>query len=568
MTKALATSGPQSHGGITSISAVHQDALYCKGSPPNGRCATGSHLSHALRRGARLLTFNRSRHGATLPGWNVIMGQLSSATSADSLDQLDQLCDAFEQAWRSGTRPQLEMYLAQAPDVPGAKATWFEELLRLEAHYLTQSGQPLTAEAYTSRFPDQAAIITRVLTELGATDTRRGAVDATTIVTDRALALGGTCGQKPLATATKPASGSAPKPPRSAASPDDTEVSTASTAFALSAVANIPRGNTCNDNPDDHTLILDGPLASRLWGNGLSPPPDFEVIKLVGRGGLGVVFKARQTSLDRTVALKLVLKNDELVPEAVRRFCDEAQAAVALRHPNIVAVHEAGEHAGQPYLAMDYVEGSNLAQRTRNRPLQPDRAAECIEKIARAIDHAHSQDVLHLNLKPANVLLDTSGTPLVSDFGPAARFGVEPDSAATRSSAGMPYYAAPEQAPGQNAQVGPATDVYALGAILYELLTGRPPFQAATADDTWKQILSDSPVAPRQLNAKVPKDLETICLQCLARHPADRYATAGELADDLIRYSCGEPVKARRRGPLSKLWRWCTRRPCCTSLPH
>jgi len=492
------------------------------------------------------------------------MGQPPSASSVDSLDQLDQVCDAFEQAWRSGAPPQLEAYLAQAPAAPDAKATWFEELLRLEAHYLAQSGQPLAADAYKSRFPDQAAIVARVLAERGPADTNRGEVDASTIVTAGPFPLGGTSGNKQVVTETKPASGSVPRPPRSPVAPDDTDVSTASTAFALASAANLPRcskSSTCNDDPDDHTLIFDGPLASRLWGTGLSPPPDFEVIKLVGRGGLGVVFKARQTSLNRTVALKIVLKNDQRTSEAIRRFCDEAQVSVTLRHPNIVTVHEVGEHAGQAYVAMDYIEGNNLAQRHRNRPLQPDQAAECIEKIARAIDYAHSQGVLHLNLKPANVLLDTSGTPLVSDFGPVARMGDETSAASAASTAGMPNYAAPEQAPGQNAQPGPTADVYALGAILYELITGRPPFQAATAADTWKQILSETPVAPRQLNAIVPKDLETICLQCLGRHPGDRYATTGELADDLARYARGEPVKARRLGPLGKLWRWCTRRP-------
>ena len=502
------------------------------------------------------------------------MGQQPRVTSFESLHQLDHVCDAFEQAWRSGAAPpHLEEYLAQAPDSAPIKATWFEELLRLDVHYRLEAGESLTADAYIHRFSDQAAIVPKVLAEFApATSARRGGHDGSTIVTAGAYVQYASSGRGPVAPAPGQTARKAHRSASNTASLDDTDAPTPSTAFERATAAESwppgERPDQANqaDNADDHTIIIEGPLAEQLWGTAMPSLPDYQIIKLVGRGGMGVVFKARQIGLNRTVALKMILSGRLAGPEEIRRFRGEAQAAAALRHPNIVAIHEVGEHGGQHYFTMDYVEGCSLAQRIRHRPLPPDQAAQCVEQIARAIDYAHGQGILHRDLKPANVLLDATGTPLVTDFGLAKRMFDDQSLTATDQFLGTLYYAPPEQAQGHKEQIGPTADVYSLGAILYELLTGRPPFKAATFTDTWSQVLNDPPAAPRLLNAKVPKDLETICLKCLAKQPGDRYATAGELADDLARYSRGEPVKARRLGPLGKLWRWCKRKPGVAAL--
>ena len=490
------------------------------------------------------------------------MGHQPPTTSLENLNQLDHVCDAFEQAWRSGTSPpKLEDFLSQAPDSPAAQAVWLEELLRLDVHYRLETGESLAADSYVRRFPNQAAVVARVLGEcVRAAGSRTGGKDGSTIVTSGEHV-------PPPAERTN---GKTRRTSSSKSSLEDTDAPTPSTAFERATAAEaLPPANLAGewpDNTDDHTIIIDGPQAEQLWGTALPSLPDYKILKLVGRGGMGVVFKARQISLNRTVALKMILSGRLAGSEEIRRFRGEARAAAALRHPNIVAIHEVGEHAGQHYFTMDYVEGCSLAQRIRNRPMQPDQAAQCVEKIARAIDYAHGQGILHRDLKPANVLLDATGTPLVTDFGLAKRMFDDQSLTATDQFLGTLYYAPPEQAQGHKEQIGPTADVYSLGAILYELLTGRPPFKAATFSDTWSQVLNDPPAAPRLLNAKVPKDLETICLKCLAKQPADRYASAGELADDLARYSRGEPVKARRLGPLGKCWRWCKRKPGVAAL--
>jgi len=482
-------------------------------------------------------------------------------SSHDSLDRLDQVCDAFEQAWRSGTPPSLEAFLAQAPDAAAARGTWFEELLRLDVHYQQQTGHPVTANTYIRRFPDLKAIITRVLAGEGPGTGCPGPKQASTPPTTGGGASGRESRAKPPST-TSPRGSRRAQPAPTTASPDDTNISVANTALehrgnAKASGHKRPRQPTAP--PDDHTIILDRPATSRLWSAAFAPPPDFEIIKPLGRGTLGLVCKARQVSRDRIVALKLIPQTSQTDAAVTQRFREAAHAIATLRHPGIVAIHEVGEHAGQVYLVMDYFEGGNLAQHKRCGPLEPERAAATVQRLASALDYAHVQGLLHLNLKPTNVLLDESGTPLLSDFGLAAGANAQGSSITVEALPVVPSYAAPEQAPGRPTLVGPATDVHALGTILYELLTGCPPFQADTDADTWQQVLAELPTAPRQLNAKVPEALEAICLQCLAKHPADRYATAGELAEELARYARGEPIRMRRLGPLGKLWRWCTR---------
>jgi eukaryotic-like serine/threonine-protein kinase len=286
----------------------------------------------------------------------------------------------------------------------------------------------------------------------------------------------------------------------------------------------------------------------------VSEPPrvfgDFELIRELGRGGMGVVFEARQRSLNRTVALKMVLRG-ELASESDRtRFRAEAEAAARLVHPNIVQVYEFGAVAGQPYFAMQYVAGPTLARRLAEGPLPPREAASLVASIARAVDHAHKNGVLHRDLKPANVLLSTE--PKITDFGLAKIVDAASSLTQTGAIIGTPSYMAPEQARAEK-QLTPAADVYALGAILYECLTGRPPFQAASALDTLMLVLEQDVVPPRLLNPGVPRDLETVCLKCLEKTPSRRYPSAADLATDLESFANGERVAARPSGLISYL---------------
>jgi predicted Ser/Thr protein kinase len=270
---------------------------------------------------------------------------------------------------------------------------------------------------------------------------------------------------------------------------------------------------------------------------------DYELLAELGRGGMGVVFQARQVRLNRTVALKMALPGSA-GDEETARFRTEAEATAALRHPHIVRVHEVGEVDGQLFFSMDYVEGQSLAQRLAEGPLAGRTAAELMIPIAGAIAHAHAHHILHRDLKPGNILLDADGRPHVTDFGLAKRLDAQTGQTRTGALLGTPSYMAPEQARGQK-DLTPAVDVYGLGAILYEMLTGRPPFRAETSLDTLLQVLENEPAPPRLLNPKVGRDLEAICLKCLDKDPRRRYPDAQAVADDLARYLGGESIRAR-----------------------
>jgi tetratricopeptide (TPR) repeat protein len=314
--------------------------------------------------------------------------------------------------------------------------------------------------------------------------------------------------------------------------------------------------------------------AARQVGN-------YELLEEIGRGGMGVVYKARQAGLNRVVALKMILAGAHAGSQVRARFRKEAEAVARLQHANIVQVHEVGEHDGLPYLSMEYVDGGSLADLLESRRSQgvvglpPAEAVRLVEALARAVQYAHERGVIHRDLKPGNVLLAACGlasakpqaaVPKLTDFGLAKTLGAEGKSTRTGALLGTPRYMAPEQAGGAKGLVGPATDVYALGAILYELLTGRPPFEGTTVEETLELVRSAEPVPPGQLRPRLPRDLQTICLKCLAKEPSKRYGSARDLADDLERFAQGRPIRARPVGPLGRLGRWCRRKPALAGL--
>lgn len=289
---------------------------------------------------------------------------------------------------------------------------------------------------------------------------------------------------------------------------------------------------------------------------------DYDLLEEIARGGMGVVYKARQRNLDRLVAVKMILAGPLAGKEFVQRFRTEAAAAAVLQHPNIVAIHDVGVHEGRHYFSMDYVQGRNLAQLVNQQPLPAGKAAQYVQLIAEAVHYAHERGILHRDLKPSNVLIDSvTDQPRVTDFGLAKR--LDRDSGLTLSGQvlGSPNFMPPEQAGARRSKMGRSSDIYALGGIIYYLLTARPPFQADSLEQIIAQVLHAEPVAPRLLNPSIPRDLETITLKCLEKEPSRRYPTAQELADELSRVLRHEPIQARPVNVPEKLWRWCRRKP-------
>lgn len=402
-------------------------------------------------------------------------------------------------SWKQGQRIRLEEYLLRFPALMADEAAVID-LLDNEIGLREKDGEAPTEDEYLQRFPQLAQPIRRWFALRGS-------------VQHRSILIPGPGPEGPR----EEWPGS---PPGSAAGMD---------SFLAAAFQSISDSGVGPALPPPEVPVV----------------PGYEILNLLGHGGMGVVYKARQASLHRTVALKMILAGLHAAPEELTRFRIEAEAMARLHHDNIVQIYEIGELPGQgPYFALEFVEGGSLADHLGGKPMLPQQAAKLAERLARVMHIVHGHGIIHRDLKPGNILMTADGTPKITDFGLAKQ--LDTDSAHTRTGAlmGSPSYIAPEQASGKTRQISPATDVYSLGAILYEMLTGRPPFRSENVMKTLMQVMEQPPERPRLLQRQVDASLEAICLKCLEKAPKDRYASAEALADDLAAYLRGEAVLA------------------------
>jgi WD40 repeat protein len=445
--------------------------------------------------------------------------------------EAEQRIDDFEEAWQQGRQPAIEDYL---PSGEKERAEALIELAHVDLERRLKAGEGARVEQYLQRFPELApAALELIVAEYELRIEREPGLPITEYLNRFPQH-----GAELLA-----------------------RLGNASPAAEVETVAG---AGTHRDA--DHPGPTDNVVSLAI--------PGYDILEELGRGGMGIVYKAHQRKLGRLVALKVVAAGSAADVADRTRFRTEAEAVARLQHPNIVQVFEVGEYDGRPYCAMEFVAGGTLQQRLSAGPLPPRQATALLEELARGAHAAHRAGVVHRDLKPANVLLASpvvltpgeSLTPKITDFGLAKR--LDDDSGQTRSGTiiGTPSYMAPEQAAGQGKDVGPAADVYALGAILYECLTGRPPFKAALVLDTLEQVRSQEPVAPSRLQPKVPRDLETVCLKCLHKEPKRRYASAEALAEDLRRFRDGKPVQARPISTVERLAKWARRQPVVAAL--
>lgn len=428
--------------------------------------------------------------------------------------EVDRLCDQFEQKWSAGESPRIEDVLSRCSDEQSAEVL-FRELLMVEIEIRNRSTDQPSPDEYAERFPEKRDTIADVFRNISATAPTVNQLHA-----------------------------------------DET-----------------PNGRNAN------TATFLRPARTH------APPveiPGYTILGELGRGGMGVVYKARQDALNRVVALKTIRAGALASEEEVQRFLAEAESAAGLDHPNIVPIHEIGEHAGLHYFSMGYVDGPSLKERLADEVLAPRDAATLVHTLARAVQCAHEKGIVHRDLKPANVLMAAGGpqpgdrndapepalydSPRITDFGLAKNISTDSGMTATGQVLGTPSFMPPEQAMGDTARIGPQSDVYALGAILYAALTGRPPFQAANIIDTLKQVQEQAPVSPRQFNASLDRDLETICLKCLEKDIEKRYSSAAAVADELNRYLNGNPIVARPLSRVARVGRWCARNKLAAGL--
>lgn len=335
-------------------------------------------------------------------------------------------------------------------------------------------------------------------------------------------------------------------------------------------VVNDVFAETVADIPRNAASIEDTVALTQVKRGAAKPVEDFigqyELLAEIGRGGMGVVYKARHEALKRVVALKVIKSGEHAHPQEIARFEAEAEAVAQLNHPGIVTIYEVGREAGRNYFSMEFVEGESLSARIAKGPLEGRIAAELCAGVCDAVACAHENGIVHRDLKPANVLLDSRDQPRVTDFGLAKQLDADSEITATGQILGTPSYMPPEQARGDASQIGPLADVYSIGATLYAMLTGRPPFRSSSPMETIFQVLQGDLIFPRRLDAKIPIDLETICVKCLEKDPSRRYQSAAEVAAELRRFLADEPIRARRIGPLARFWRLCRRYPVVSSL--
>jgi serine/threonine-protein kinase len=444
---------------------------------------------------------------------------MSGQTAGDAGDltptvaaRIDEACDCFEADWRAGRRPRIEELLEAEPEA------WRPELLRhlfaVELAYRRRAGEAHEPDEYRCRFPAHASLIDRTF---GVTAGEAAAAGA-----------GATIGM-------------------------DSATGTETTADPQATV-------TLGDEPHgaEAPVSLPGGTRVRYFG-------DYELIKELGRGGMGIVYKARQISLNRSVALKMIRSAALASDDELRRFQNEAEAVALLDHPHIVPIFEVGKYDDQQYLSMKLIAGESLDKKLADCIANPMAAATLLHKVAEAVHHAHQRGILHRDLKPANILLDERGEPFVTDFGLAKR--VAGDSELTLSGAilGTPAYMAPEQASGRRGVVTTASDVYGLGAVLYALLTGRAPFGGGSAAKILEQVRESPPTLPSKIHPQTLRDLEIICLKCLEKDPARRYESATAMGEDLRRFLRGEPILARPSPAWERVWKWARRRPAVAS---
>lgn len=336
----------------------------------------------------------------------------------------------------------------------------------------------------------------------------------------------------------------------------------------LADIATVAHSSSGTQNGVDQ----DSTKASRLFdrfcsdGDRIKYFGEYELIEEIARGGMGIVYKAKQLTLNRVVALKMIRSGEYASAIDVHRFKEEALAAAVLSHPGIVQIYETGEHDGLRYFTMEFVDGISLSQKIQSGPLHPSLAVQVMVKVTDAVAYAHSQGLIHRDIKPSNVLLDHDGTPKVTDFGLAKRLDSSLAMTLTGEVLGTPSYMAPEQALGLAKSISERTDVYSIGATLYALITGRPPFQASSIHEILSQVINREPIAPTQLDSSIPRDLETICLRCLRKDPKQRFESVLSLKEDLIRFSEGRPIRSRRVGVWERGILWCGRNPQTTAL--
>ncbi len=434
------------------------------------------------------------------------------------LPRLDIICDAFRFQWMTGRRPRIEEYLSD-PKEP-QRSDLLAQLIDIDREFRRRVGEQPALQDYTNRFPGYTGSL-RKLSDNGNQETVNPTLD-------------------PLVSTIGPVGNPANGVLEATANLNETPAARVEDTLAVASLSA-------------------SPAAMGKFG-------DYELLEKIAQGGMGVVYKARQAGLNRLVALKMILAGQFANDDAIRRFYGEAEAAAKLKHPNIVRIHDVGEHDGQHYFSMDYLEGESLADLVRQNPLTNRDAATYTKQIADAMQYAHEQGILHRDLKPANVLLDHNGAACITDFGLAKLMHAESDLTATGQVLGTPSYMPPEQAAGNTSAIDARSDVYSIGAILYCSLTGRGPFNAATIVETVRQVIDCEPVVPRQINPSISRDLETICLKCLEKQPQRRYASARELSQELGRFLNGQPIHARPVSRTERLVKWMRRRPATAGL--